>query len=177
MRGALAAVLLALLAAVPARAGFFNQGTSFGSGATKSTFTATGSLQLAAGASLTIGGVAVVGSTPTVVHVCAPIIVGTLASGTTFMSFAPDAAIKLLRLTATIEVAGVIGGGDIFTCNNSAGTGVTVTSAAGAVAGTVTTAFVSGGAAIAYQAVISCHIDSTATTRPIANVCLEYIVP
>lgn len=113
-------------------------------------------------------------SSAPVVTVCAPVIVGTLASGSTFMAFTPDAAITLIRITTTIEVVGIIGGGDAVKCNNAAGTGLTATSAAGAAVGTVTTAV--GSAAIAYQGTISCHIDSTASTRPILTACLEYVM-
>lgn len=113
-------------------------------------------------------------SSAPVMHVCGPIIVGTLASGATFLSFTPDAPITLIRLTTTISVVGVIGAGDAVKCNNAAGSGLTATSSAGAAVGTVTTT--SGAVNIAYQGTVSCHIDSTATTRPIENVCLEYVL-
>lgn len=88
------------------------------------------------------------------------------------MTFTPDANISVVRITATVNVAGVIGGGDLYTCNNAAGTSITVTTGAGAAAGT--TATTAGLVNLASLGAISCHIDSTATTRPISNVCVEY---
>lgn len=126
-------------------------------------FTALSALKVGAGVSVSSG---------PVFHACGPIIVGTLATGTTFMAFTPDAAITLLRITAVVEVAGVGGSGDAIKCNNSVGTGLSVTLGAAATAGISGTT--TGNAAIAYQGAVSCHIDSTAATRPIATVCLEY---
>lgn len=146
---------------------------SLGSGATVSTFTSNGSLNLAAGASLQQNGAVLFSSAP-VGHVCGPIIVGSLASGTTFMAFTPDAAITVLRIGCAVEVAGVGGSGDTVKCNNAAGTGLSVTMTAAAAAGTYSTS--AGNAAIAYQAPVSCHIDSGAATRPIMTCCLEYVM-
>ncbi len=121
--------------------------------------------------SIGAGGIAI-SSTP-VMTVCGPLILGTLATGATFLSFVPDSAITLIRLTTTIVGVGIIGGGDAVKCNNAAGSGLTATSSAGAAVGTVTNA--TGSVAIAYQGTVSCHIDTTATTRPILNACLSYI--
>lgn len=117
---------------------------------------------------------AVILSTAPVFNVSGSIIVGTLASGTTFLAFTPDSAITLTRVSCVVEVAGVGGSGDTVKCNNAAGTGVSVTMGAAAAAGTYTTAV--GSAAIAYQGAVSCHIDSGATTRPIATCVLEYVM-
>lgn len=146
---------------------------SFGSGTTVSTFTTTGSLNLAAGASLQQAGVVLFSSSP-VQHVSGSIIVGSLASGTTFMAFTPDAAITLIRVGCAVEVAGVAGSGDTVKCNNAAGTGISVTVSAAAAAGTYTSA--TGNAAIAYQSPVSCHLDSGAATRPIMTCVLEYLM-
>lgn len=105
-------------------------------------------------------------------HVCGATIVGALTSGTTFMTFVPDAAITLLRINADVVVAGIAGTGDVIRCNNAAGTGVSVSLTAAAAAGTTATG--TGNAAVAYQGQVYCHIDSDAATRPIVNVTLEY---
>lgn len=124
--------------------------------------------------SMKVGAAGVSFSSGPVFQACGPIIVGSLASGTTFMAFTPDAAITLIRITGTVEVAGIGGSGDTVKCNNAAGTGLSVVMSAAAVAGTTGTS--TGSSAIAYQGAVSCHIDSGAATRPIMNVCLEYIL-
>lgn len=151
--------------------------TMFGNnGAVVSSFTALGSLNLANAANITIASPAgtnlVAFSSVPIHNVSGAVIVGTLATGTTFMAFTPDAAITLTRVSCVVEVAGIGGAGDVIKCNNSTGTGVSVTLSAAAAAGTYTTA--PGSAAIAYQNVVSCHIDSAATTRPITTCVLEY---
>lgn len=124
--------------------------------------------------SLTIGSTGVAISSTPVFHICGAVIVGSLASGTTFLSFTPDSAITLIRITGAVEVAGVAGSGDTVKCNNAAGIGVSVTMTAAATAGTTNST--AGSAAIAYQGAVSCHIDSGAATRPIMTACLEYIL-
>lgn len=125
--------------------------------------------------SLNLNGTSISFSTSPVMFMSGYSVVGSLASGTTFYSTPLlRGAIRLLAITTDIAVAGVIGGGDAVTCNDAAGNGLSVTSAAGAVAGTVTHA--SGSVTIAYGSVISCHIDSTATTRPVLGVSLQYVM-
>lgn len=123
--------------------------------------------------SLRFGAGGVSFSSAPVGHVCGAAVVGSLASGTTFLTFVPDAPVTLRRVTFDVVVAGIAGSGDTITCNNAAGTGISVTVGAAAAAGTVATGV--GTANIAYQATVSCHIESAAATRPIGNVCLEYV--
>lgn len=125
--------------------------------------------------SLNLGGTSIAFSSSPVMFMSGYSVVGTLASGATFY-ITPMilGAITLRAITTDIIVAGVVGGGDAVRCNDAAGNGLTATSGAGAVAGTITN--VVGSIAIAYGSVISCHIDSTATTRPILGVSLEYVM-
>lgn len=124
-------------------------------------------------ASLTVGTGVLFSSAP-IGHVSGVSVVGALTSGTTFMTFTPDAPITLRRISADVIVAGVAGTGDTITCNNSAGTStISVTLSAAATAGTTATA--QGSANIAYQAQVFCHIESGAATRPVVAIALEYI--
>lgn len=140
----------------------------------KSTFTAAGVLQLTSAASLTVGGVAVLGSTPTWSTLTGGSF-GALNSGTTIQTLVADSAVSLRRICITIAVPSVAGGGDTMRCNNAAGSGISVTSANAAAAGTTTCA--TGAIAIAYQATVSCHLDSSAATQPLYNFALGYVTP
>lgn len=96
-----------------------------------------------------------------------------LTAGVTFFSFVSDSAISMRRITTTIQVASVGAGNDVIYCNNAAGTGVSVTSAVGAAAGTSTTAV--GSADIAYQGQVFCHYEGGATTKPNLSFALGYV--
>lgn len=113
-------------------------------------------------------------ATVPVMTVCAPSLIGTLATGSTFFSFTTDAAIRIIRVSTTIGVIGIIGGGDAVKCNDSTGAGLGATSSAGAAVGTLTQT--TGSVAISSLTTVSCHLDSTATTRPILNACLSYVM-
>lgn len=173
---------LSLLSVVPARSQGMGGAVSGGIPATASLSglgaAASGAnsdiTSLTALTSVKFGAAGVAFSSAPVFHACAPVIVGTLASGTTFMTFTPDSPITLIRVSGTVEVAGIGGAGDTVKCNNSAGTGVSVTLSAAAAAGA--TATTTGSGAIAAQSAVSCHIDSAATTRPIATFCVEYVL-
>lgn len=119
-----------------------------------------------------INNVVVFSSTP-VSFASGSTLAAALASGTTFFGFTPDSAITLRRISATVAVAGTGGSGDVVRCNDASNNGLSVTSASGATAGTVTEA--SGTANIAVQTRVNCHLDSGAATRPIMNVLLEFV--
>lgn len=97
-----------------------------------------------------------------------------LTAGTTFAAFVPDSAITLRRMTITIIQASVGGGGDTVKCNDSTGNGISATSSNAATAGTVTST--AGTASIAVGATVSCHVESTAVTKPFLIFLMEYVM-
>lgn len=111
-------------------------------------------------------------STNNSVNVGGSNIIGSITSGATFYALAPRSNVVLRKICTTIIVAGVIGGGDSVVAALDLTNTLTVTSAAGATAGTVTCA--SGTLAVTAGSTIFIRMDSTATTRPIVNFNLEY---
>lgn len=97
----------------------------------------------------------------------------TLGLGTTFFATTPDSAIVLKRITVTVVIAGTGGAGDVYRCQDASGNFISVTSAAGAAAGTVTTA--TGSANIASGTRVNgLEYSSAAATPPTVNVLCEY---
>lgn len=95
-----------------------------------------------------------------------------LASGTTIQAHVYDSAATLMRIAITIVTAGVGGTGDTIRCNAPDGTGIEVTSAAAAAAGTTTKA--TGVASIPVNTEVFCHLESGAATKPQFNFALGY---
>lgn len=106
-------------------------------------------------------------------HVSGSSIVGTLASGTTFMVFTPDSPITIRRINLDVVVAGVSGTGDTVFCGATGTSFVNAVLSAAAAAGTTATG--SGSVPVAYQTPVFCNISSGAATRPILNVTVEYV--
>lgn len=111
-------------------------------------------------------------SSATIHFIDAPMI-ASLASGSTFYTTPPlQSAITLVGIAYDPQVVSVGGTGDQIRCNDASNNGLTVTSANGTTS--PTTAM--GRANIAQGAVISCHIDSGAATKPIGVLALQYIM-
>jgi len=97
----------------------------------------------------------------------------TLGAGTTFQAMVPDSAIKLLRMTATVVVAGTGGAGDTFYCGENANN-ISVTVSAEATAGTVTTSKAATPISVAMGATVYQWMESGASPTPTVNVVCEY---
>jgi len=98
----------------------------------------------------------------------------TLGAGTTFQAFIPDSAITLKRITVTVVSAGVGGTGDIFFCEDGSDNEISVTVAAAAAPGTVTTAV--GSSNVAKDQTVNFRMESDAGTTPTVNVSCEYLM-
>lgn len=109
------------------------------------------------------------------VHFAGGALTANLTSGVTFYAFTTPSAITLRTITTTIQVAGIGAVGDTIRCNDPAGTGIEVTSAAAAAAGTITDSL-TGAANIAANTRVSCHIESGNATKPNLSMTLGYVI-
>lgn len=122
-----------------------------------------------------VGGFTAFSSTPTM-QACGFISTNTLASGTTFFAFYVDSAITMKSMVFVVGMAGANGSGDKVTCNVAGGAQtMQVTSTNAASAGTATT--LSGQSVnVTGGSTVDCHIDTSATVKPLGNLCLEYVM-
>ena len=109
-----------------------------------------------------------------VFHAGATLSSTSLAAGTTFWAFTPDNSIILRRITATIQTAGAGGSaGTTWYCGTGdGGSQLSVTTSAGATAGTITSS--TGSASISGGTNVKGRIESDETTKPTGTVICEY---
>lgn len=95
-----------------------------------------------------------------------------LTSGTTFQAFVPTSAITLKNISFNVDVASAGGSGDTLTCGDASGHSLSVVSANGAAAGTITTN--TGTVNISAGTIVYMRLDSGAVTKPQGNISCGY---